>query len=477
MRARVLAPAVLAPVLGAAISIGQTTIQLDPSQRFQVFQAWEATAQAGQDETLGFDNYGAALLDRAVEFGINRLRLEIRSGAENPEDFWSQWRSGAITNDQWRAARYRPTNDDADPNVVRPGGFQFSELDSTIEKVVLPMRQRVMAAGRPFHINLNFVDFMATNSTFDLADHPAEYAEFMSATFAHMQQRHGVVPDSVELVLEPNNPTGWTPAKLANALVAVGDRLKAEGHEPDFIGPSTSTISALTPWVNEMFAANPRVGEYLSEMAYHRYDAADNETTRLTAIGALAASKGLRTSMLEKIGVSHQGLHRDLKFANVSAWQQFTLAFPGAGDDGGAYFLIQNPTSPSATVVDGSRTRFLRHYFQYIEPGSVRIGATTSAAAFDPIAFIDEDGQFVIVLKADAAGSFSVQGLPAGTYGLIYTTALSTAVRLPDVTLAAGAPLNASIPSGGVMTIYAIPEPGVVGLLLLGGAALLRRAR
>jgi hypothetical protein len=76
------------------------------------------------------------------------------------------------------------------------------------------------------------------------------------------------------------------------------------------------------------------------------------------------------------------------------------------------------------------------------------------SGALDPVAFQNANGKYVVVTKASAAGQVSVAGLPAGTYGVTYTTSNQSLVSVPDVTIVAGAVLATSIPSAGVITIF-----------------------
>jgi len=68
----------------------------------------------------------------------------------------------------------------------------------------------------------------------------------------------------------------------------------------------------------------------------------------------------------------------------------------------------------------------------------------------------------VVVVKADAAGSLTIQGLPAGTYGIKYTTSREYDVDLPDVTVGPGQDVHASMPDPGVITVYAKGTPAPV---------------
>src|SRR5690606_4765978 len=105
-------------------------------------------------------------------------------------------------------------------------------------------------------------------------------------------------------------------------------------------------------------------------------------------------------------------------------------------------------------IIYPTRTRYLRHYFQFIRSGARRIEATSSKSAFDPVAFINPDGGYVVVVKASGGGSFTVGGLPAGRYGVKYTTASEYDVDLPDVNVDASEAVSASIPGAGVVTIF-----------------------
>ena len=235
-------------------------------------------------------------------------------------------------------------------------------------------------------------------------------------------------------------------AKLGAALVATGDRLKANGFNVDFIAPSGSGTPSSIRLFDAMIQV-PRVLEYLTEFAYHRYSAA----TPVQRIAARAQQHNISTSMLEHIGADYNELHEDLKVANNVAWQQFTLAYPTT-DNGAQYYNISNLSNPTVNI--GSRAKFLRQYFKFIRAGAQRIEPTSGASNFNPVAFINTNGKYVVVVKASGGGSFSVGGLPAGAYGIKYTTSSDYDVDLADAVIGSGQSLTASIPDRGVITIY-----------------------
>src|SRR3989344_2439312 len=79
------------------------TITLNPSITYQKMTGWEMVAYAGQNTSSAFPNYQDQLFDKAVnEAGINRLRLQIKSGSEKTTDFWSPYQAGTISYANYR---------------------------------------------------------------------------------------------------------------------------------------------------------------------------------------------------------------------------------------------------------------------------------------------------------------------------------------------------------------------------------------
>ena len=390
------------------------------------------------------------MLDRLVdELGLTRVRLETRSGFENPIDWFARYMSGQVDRPTWRTHWYEAINDDGNPQTLNPQGFQWSWLDYDIDHIVTPLRDRLAARGEQLYVNLTYVDFAL--SSFEHSASAQEYAEYMLALFQHTQQKYGWVPDAVEIILEPDNTQNWRAAQIGAAIVAAGDRLRAAGFEPDFVAPTTTNAANAVSYFDEMIQ-NPRVLEYLTDISYHRYSGVSNTT--IEAIGNRAAQFGIRSGMLEHIGSTYVDLHTDLTLGRNSAWQQFVMGGCEAGDPGGRYYLIDASVPSNPKVSLASRTHLLRHYFQYIRPGAVRVGAASGDDRYQPLAFRNRNGKFVLVVRSTSGGTFRVQGLPAGTYGLRYGTASVNGADLPNEVVSGGGDLQASMPSAGVITIY-----------------------
>ncbi|MCP4359851.1 MAG: hypothetical protein GY796_17735 [Chloroflexi bacterium] len=439
------------------------TITLNSSITYQTITGWETTTQSGQLECTGFDNYSNHLFDLAVDdLGINRVRLEIKSGSENSQDYFAQYLNSTIDFTAWKAHWYEIINDNSDPNTNNSNGFHYTELDHEIDHIVLPIKQRVEANGEKLYINLTIVDFRnhpsSSSSDVQYYNQPDEYAEFVLAAFQHIDHKYGWYPDAVEIILEPDVAWWRNGTNVGNALVAAATLLEGNGYTPDFIAPSNTDTSSAVTYFDEMIQVTG-VLNYLTEISYHRYNNATDDNIK--KIANRAVQNNLNTAMLEHIGSGHEDLHTDLKFGRNSSWQQFTLAYC-THDNGAQYYLVDNATS---TVTIASRTKFLRQYFKFIRKDAVRIETTSSDntnPVFDPVAFVNKDGSYVVVVKASSGGSFAIQGLPNATYGIKYTTDSEYDVDLPDMAINSGQTLDANIPADGVLTVYQKSNPTLI---------------
>lgn len=417
------------------------TIQVDPATRYQTMEGWEVHSEVRSD-LPGSGAFRDELYDRAVnEAGIDRIQLSVRSGVESDQDYWSQLQAGTITNDQWRAVRYATVNDNASPDIINPAGFHFSEVDDLVNRIVLPLRQRLVANGESLYVTLEYVAFTAqiTTGSYDHTD-PAEYAEFILATFQHLQSTFGLVPDGLEIILEPDNVSQWTPTYTGQAIVAVANRLAAAGFTPEIIAPSTTDMGNALVFYNSWPTA---VRDRVHTVSYHRYRGVTSQN--LQAISGL----GKETAMLEwwSANNDHRVLHEDLKVGMASAWQQGVVG--GIAGPMALYYV-----DDQANISINPKTTFLRQYYRFVRRGAVRVGATSKNNALDPLAFVNVDGRQVVVVKTTGAASFTVGGLAAGTYGAFYAVEGAWGVGQPDQTITAGHTVSASIPGAGVITIH-----------------------
>lgn len=257
------------------------------------------------------------------------------------------------------------------------------------------------------------------------------------------------------IILEPDNVSQWNGTTVGNAIVKTMTKLQASGYSPDIIAPSNTHMGRAITYFDQLIRI-PGAAQYITEFSYHRYGGVSD--ANLQAIASRATQYGINTSMLEwwLSSNGYQTLHKDLKMGRNSAWQQGgVVAYAPIGQWGQLALYVldnSNPSNPVFTI--GEKTKFTRQYYKFVRPGAVRIEATSNSSTFDPLAFINANGKYVVVVKASSAGNFTIQQLPGGTYGIKYTTYSEYDRDLPDQTFESGESLTTGIPAAGVLTVY-----------------------
>lgn len=397
--------------LGGCDDNKPATVSVVPSETFQTMDAWEATAKMWEfnKRSNRFDGSWMPARDQILttmiaEGGINRLRLEIRSGMENPVDYWSQFRSGALSYTDFKAHFYEKINDNADPAVLNPKGFQFSELDFRVENFILPAMRIAQQLGRPMRFSLCYVDFGWTEKkgTLSHAKNPQEYAELIAVVTAHLKQKYALQPAALEIVLEPDNTDQWDGARIGSAIVAVSARLAQQGGTPRIIAPSASIASKAIPYITA-FSSVPGAAHHVSVLSYHRYGSKPNDAT-LGAIRDRADKIGAQTAMLEYTHGDANTLFDDLAKANVSSWQKYSIAAIDMGrlaTPQGVLLRVKDPEKPNPEVETMPESTALAAIFRAVDPGAVRIGTRTDQPWVQAIAFRNPDNRMVLSVKAD----------------------------------------------------------------------------
>ena len=417
-----LVAALLGVALGSCDLSAPPTVTVDTSVRHQTMAGWEATARLWEFDKAG-DRFDASwlaqrdtLFDLLVnDAGIDRLRLEIRSGTENPVDYWGQFAAGRIGYRAFKQRFYAKINDNVDPLRLDPARVQFSELDWRVENIVLPVKARVEARGRRFRLNLAYVDFKwgEDQGTLSHARQPQEYAELIVATVSHLKSKYGLSPDDIEIIVEPDNSVAWHGTEIGAAMVALRSRFAAAGLAlPAIIAPSTAQARRALP----TFAALATVdgaAAGLASLSYHRYEGAPGPTL-LGMLRTTAHAAGAATAMLEYVDGDVDDLFDDLTYADASAWQLFGIATRprGARTPPGWLIVARDGTAPQLTPT----ARALAQLFNHVPQGSVRIDARSSTRALRSVAFITPNGQVVLALRSTKAGPVTIAGLPPGRY-------------------------------------------------------------
>ena len=430
-------------------------ITVNGNTKYQTMTGWEFADYVGQD-SLEYDyrKYKDLLLKTMVQqTGINRLHLGVRSGVENTNDYYKQFREKKIPYLKWKSNRYATVNDNNDSHSINWDGFNFTELDEKVTQVILPLRALLQKKGEKLYVKLSYVAFVRQikGGKYHHAD-SEEYAEFMEAVFLHLRKKFNFTPDALEIMLEPDLAPQWSGRLVGQSIVAVVKRLARHGFHPDIIAPSCTSVKNAVSFFDEMIKVEG-VLDSLTEISYHRYQGSIDD---IRQIAERARRYNLKTSMLEwwHKGLSPDDLLVDLKTGHNSAWQQAVMGSFKNNQRVGAWVDTSNPDKP--LVVLSNLTKYIRQYSLYIKMGAVRIAAESKGAHINPVAFINPDGSFVVVMKVkNQVKKISLKGLPAGTYGVMYIVSPQESNRfLPDIVLKNNQTLVTSLPEAGIITVY-----------------------
>jgi len=435
--------------------IASDTVTVDRNIKYQTMTGWEFAGYVGQDNPdYNYRAYKDLMLKTMVQqTGINRIRLEVRSGTENSNDYYKQFRAKQIPYPKWKINRYATVNDNNDSHSINWDGFNFTELDEKITQVVLPLRALLAKKGVKLYINLNYVAFtrQMKGGDYHHAD-PEEYAEFMEAVFLHIRKKFGFTPDALEIMLEPDLAAQWNGKLVGQAIVAVVKRLKKHGFDPDIIAPSCTSVKNAVRFFDEIARVEGAL-DRLTEISYHRYQGSIRD---IRQIADRARQYNLKASMLEwwHRGLSSKDLYLDITQGLNSAWQQSVIGTFKKNQRSGVWLDMSNPDKPIAHL--SNLTKYTRQYTLHVKMGAVRIASESTGGGIAPVAFINPDGSFVVVMKVrNQTKKISIKGLPAGTYGGMYIVSRRESNRyLPDITLGQNKTLVTTIPAAGIITIF-----------------------
>jgi O-glycosyl hydrolase len=237
----------------------------------------------------------------------------------------------------------------------------------------------------------------------------------------------------------------------AELTAATGARLKKAGLTTRMSGPDCVTPKQADAYMKAM-EETPGALANFAQITYHLYWDPENVEAR-NVIRRWGEKLKVPVAQTEWMGASDMPLVRHLYLclteANAVAWDRYVRDLKV---DAKAGTLDRQPTA-----------WYLRQYFRFVRPGSVRVKMDSPDASVKPVAFLSPAKKPVMVfLNEDpAARPVRIEGLPALTYRVSYSAAGRFAVALPEITVAAGGPLELTLPAQSVLTITADPPtPG-----------------
>lgn len=421
-------------------------VDIDTTISYQTITGWEATMFIVSECNPHFSVLRDAILPYVIDsIGITRVRLEIRSGVEHTVDNYQIFLdhgcpSAPDTNYQkWRSIRYATVNDNDDPKVINWAGFQFSSLDWKIDNILIPLKQMLEKRGLKLFINLCYVAFTGQIKDGEyIHNNPDEYAEFVLATYLHMKEKYGFVPDTWEVILEPDNVREWNGILIGQAIVKAAERLQEYGFVPRFVAPSTTNMANAITYLDDIVKV-PKAIDYLEEISYHRYGGVSR--SNLQQIVQRSQQYGKNTSMLEWWfdNATHKVLYEDLAIGNNSAFQQSTFNL---------FFDIDTTDWDNLKINIRDVTQYNRLYYLFIRPGAIRKKAITSDTNIGPLAFVNGDTSFTLILDSDKSSLVNIFGLRPGRYTVKFTTETAKFADGGQVVVQSDGKLSLRIPKG-----------------------------
>lgn len=440
----------------------EVAVTVDASARHQTILGWETVPRMWEYDKINnrFDGSWMPMADKIFDalvndVGINRLRLELRTGAENPVDYWGQFERGDISYKKMKAHFYHRINDNTDPMVAEPGNFQFSFLDFQVEHIVLPIKRRLEARGEELYLNLNVVDFKGGEgiSDFSLAASPREYGELIDQAFRHLETRWGLRPDALEIMLEPENTSGWNGKTIGAAAVNAISRLEASGPVPEIILPSVVNAKNAVPYFTQALNV-PGLREHVGAISFHLYSGNSNPVIR--DIADTAKKYGVRAEMLEYTKGTDAELFRDLTVGNATAWNLFSIIGHREPDktEPGLSVLLYGDAA-TGRVGLSHQGRVLAPVFRAVRRGAVRIDATSSSDAVRTAAFVNADGGMVVAMRVpdQSPQDVALSGIAEGRYSFTLAHWLVPEPVVVELAVPPSGTLNVTVPENSVAVL------------------------
>ena len=464
---RVLAVAVilLAAVTKPSPLDANDTVRVLPSEPFQTLRGWEVVAhfwnfesRTNRNNTEWPRNLNAVLDELVNVCGINRVRLEARSGLENRVDYWALWMNGEIEFAELKSHQYETLNDNNDPGRLNPVGFKTAFFDDEVELIVLPIRQRLKARGEELYLTVNLVDFSTKKDLLkgdlSLALSPEEYAEFIGFYFMRLRDKYGLVPDALEITLEPENTDHWGGRQIGMAINAATAHLHELGFDPTIIAPSVRDSVNAVRYYEEARRVLREPG-LISVLSYHKYDGEKPEVLR--RIAETARRDGIETAMLELTRGGIDSLFNDLLIAQATAWQKYGIVreiVPGVKSTSDSFMLDAVLDGTNAKIVPSRRGRLLCPVFSAFRQGAVRIGTQDQGDWLRSVAVRNRDGNVALAIRTTVAGSFDLSGLPDGTYDVGFHSEAEGGVEpLPRLDADGSSDTQITVPGNGVVIV------------------------
>lgn len=435
-------------------------ISIDRNRPGQTLSGWEVTAKFWEFDKANdrYDGTWLASRDGIVQkliddAGITRVRIELRSGVENPVDYWSQFVAGQIGYTANRDHYYEKINDNTNPAVANASGFQWASLDYYIENFLLPMQAQLASRNQKLFVNLCFVDFNWTSlkGTLSFSGSANEYAELVTMAAMRMRDKYGINVDALEIILEPDNGDGWSGPAVGRAIVAAKSRLAAAGINPQIIAPSAAAAGSAIGFLDGIGSV-AGASSAVNMVSYHRYDGAAADQA-LGAIRQRATMLGAQTAMLEYTTATVQNFFRDMEFGGASAWQSYGAAktADSQASSGSGAMLWRSPTGQLAMTNQFSRIALVQ---RNVRPGARAYYVGSLLGTDMSLDFQNPDGSEVIAVYSPGGSTVEISGAGHTAYTVTFAGPAGAAYTTAQANANGSGLLNVTIPADTVAVLH-----------------------
>ena len=377
----------------------------------------------------------------------------------------------AINPDTAVGAGIEPVNDNGNPNVTDPTKFNFGwkNLDAHID-YLLPARER--GATTFFHSPLNRESWMGTTTL----NEAAEYGEWLMAQVRRSAER-GVRLPYLSVANEPSyGRNSMSGEFIRDVIKNVGPRLRAEGFDTMFV--TTDDVRSSDGAAKaRIVLADPVARQYVGALATHLYD---EPVSNVGQMKALADQYQLPLWMTEfsLSGMPSAGrpasafawaslMHDLISTYNVSA-VDYMWGFFGEWEGNSSMLITLNNTGATYDGYTLNKTYYTTGQFsRFVEPGAERIKAQSSDGSVLTTAFLNNDGDLVIVAVNNGSSNqqttFSLSGVPDfGKVDAVRTSGSENWAPLAPIGVS-GSSFSAVLPHNSVTTFTAEAPAAVVG--------------
>ena len=442
------------------------TVAVDGAVRYQTMDGFGSSLRVFDDPHV-FENFNpatrraATILTPAQQGEVmDRLYRDLKLTRVRP-----------VSPDTAVGAGIEPVNDNSNPNVTDLSKFNFAwkNLDAHTDYLV---RARERGATTFFHSPLNRESWMGTTTLNDAA----EYGEWLLAQVRRSAER-GVRLPYLAVANEPSyGRNSMSGEFIRDVIKHVGPRLRAEGFDTMFVTtddvrPSNAAAKA------RVVLADPVARQYVGALATHLYD---ESVTNVGQMKALAEQYQLPLWMTE---FSMSGMPSAGRPANPFAWASlmhdlistynvsavdYMWGFFGEWEGNSSMLITLNNTGATYDGYTLNKTYYTTGQFsRFVEPGAERIKAQSTDATVQATAFLDDDGDLVIVAINNGAlnqqTTFSLSGLAGfDRVDVVRTSGSENWATLAPVSVS-GSGFSTVLPHNSVTTFVAEAPSTVVG--------------